>query len=1575
MANDDAALLLEENFIAGESDPFDCMGDDNDPYTAEPKYKKNNFTSLWRKPKIGRRKTRSIGKRRDSYDKPFDSSSLKTRGRYVKDRESFDTNVSVPLSDFDEAKDTLPFLHFRPGNSYTRTSVKEKTALNPKMFLSQAPSKRRESKSQTKKDKNDEDEWRDIFKPIHNNSNTFDAFQILPKESPSKVKSEDETPKKQKDEESDDIRDKENFFQDSIYCDNLYQDHGPILSSLSEDTLNSDSVRGEQFLEENFNGNEPDVYPSNKWKAFDDNVQGREDNALSFRDGSNQNEVQRLETIPSADASSTIETNVRSFSDRLKLFQSKATQPAEKSRYDSSMSNYSSLSNNLNNPKTTDDEAVNDLESTMVPETPELENTVSDVEKCETATECDMPKVDEKVLNQVQVSNSPELKTSNTTHSHSIDRNMNPTRFERNYFAKLQKTTGSKATKSSGQPNAREDINDANRLSLSKKIPVKSKVVDLSLIESYKNRALDKNHEKKASRTNSVESTLSVAEEKEDPTEIGNQSRSSCVRNLRRLRSFSNSYRSSSISLETTSKFGARNLARHDTKSIGLSSESTPGIDEVTKTDTSKDVVHPLEINSSNDLKDTTTLVAKQASEESELNKHEIKNEKPRDSFRTATYRFGRKLEQSESKLGRKLSTTIQREENKEMSEKEDDGKEKVNHSGTHSTKKSFESWKSKVDISGKTAPFSNEVKRRSTIQSSDTKLKDEDTVPLESENKTHPKHQASNDITTNTSISSLTCDSAQPSSFAQQSASMFGVTLSKTRKKRIDTDSTKKEDVKPVESCIAPGVCSGRLQCQNDLDDSQMTRAKSNVVEESLSENKTNDKQNVICEEYRQRKVSASSISLYSVDKKMGNGIARPKKEEGPSTAKHSFSNGKIGSSCQQVKLNENDGEELLASATQTDVSDSKAEPVASARRATAPSFSDRRKMFEQATTRNQIVFSSESDDCQDTARTGTPKSVDSSESPFDDTSISTKRRSTESEIKIVDLGLHRQPRQSLNSHDTNYSNCDDIIGDRRKTLKSNRGTMLTSGPFQRYGAPSHDLDQSVVSPKNPKDDENDAGVDNGITTVEKESKALRSSKSEVEKSEKSSKEPSPRKTSYSARRKFFENLDRKRVQAAMSRPLFKQNEPFSNNTNPYREHEIEFLKDDTLRDVNGLPMFVTVDEDFMLKDNISTCLSASEQRSVICKPDTLLYSVSQKAIALMSAKAENNSIVSVSKTARDGEKETIHNDSNRKQFLAQGMKSNREESNADNTATRYQLRSRFERKKATNGDEGIVHGPSDDDKESNNKMTKESLHRPKYNGFVRKMADSEMRQELKRQQLGSEEVMVAHDDSVDVGDKSRPSVNSIGKLRNRFVRKNLVSQTPTETESKDFRKQEQDNDNDAQNLDDRVRGLKEDSESVKEDKEMQAKPNNVEVEPVSQQIGSMSIKARRKFFESQLGKKSAVSTSNLCSSSNDEAKIRASEASDITPLVGENISEQNESVARNKDSESSSYYQKRISSTSIGTLDYSLTSSSNVRPSDLGKRISSASAPVYRKGFSSKAIRSTSVGQGKKNPDLRCF
>jgi hypothetical protein len=1732
MSHDDAELLLDENFIAmDESNPFDVEEEENNPYYAAPKYKKKNdfnFTSLWRKPKMGRRKTRSIGKKQDASDESsFDdiSSSLMTRGKYVKDRESFGTVGSVHLSDFDEAKDTLPFLHFRPANSNTRTFLKERTVLNPKMVLTQAPAKRRETINQIKKDKSvvekmDEEESRDIFKPMHNNNNTFDAFQILHKESPNKVKVEDETQKKQKEEEADDLCDKENFFQDPVYCGGLYQDHGPILSSLSEDTIHSDSVRGEQFLEDHFNENEVD--PRHRWKASSKDIEEQEEGKWGFRCESNQNEVQRVKSIALMDASATIETSVRSFSDRLKLFQSKSTEPAQQFKFESSKPKSSIPIGNLRDPKVMkhEEEANKDPESTTVPDTSEIKNLASDVKKCENSVECDIDKPDEQVVDEEHQVSTSELKTNATTHSHNFKRNMISSRVERNYFKQQQTTTG---TKSSYQPDSCKDTRGKKSFTLnsvrdnSKK--VQSKVVDLSLIGTNENQVVvkDADRDGSASRTNNfVEPTSCSEKEKTDSMKEGKDSISNSLQNVsglpgRSMSLYSTKYRSSSNSQESVSRFGCR----QDSKSNRFENELVTEIDEVAKTESSVGVTHPLDIVGSNEVKDHTVPVTKQAPTESELNKHEIKIEKPRDSFRAATLRFGRKLDQSESRFSRKLVTNIQGGDTKQSKEEEENEKEKTKHtklqnsdnvedmtvaskidqvgsidskrkSGASGAKKSFEPFTCEVQVDGRTTPSLNGA-RTNTIKLSGTSWKDRgsnlrkpslnppsektslgysaplletsttisnglDSTPLESENKKDSKRAAFDDSTANSSISSLTRESILPTSFAQQSASIFGVTLLKRRENRIENGSEQKELIRLNEKSIAAGVCADKPDGQDSMDDSQTTRAKSDVVEKELQENGKNEKQNIVSEAYRRRKISSSSISTCSVDREMKNETSQLKQEEGPPIVEHSISKRRTGSSRQPVKFNENDRVHSLEDEMQLDAPEPKVEPISLSRKVKTLSISDRLKMFEQATVRNQIGFNRESDDIQDTARSDSPKSVETSGSPSsDDLSTSTKRRSTESGIKSVDDDLKSQLGQVETSPNKNYRaddddvDDDDIVGDRRKTLKSNRGTRGTSWLSQpkSYEVPIHVLDKSEVD-----------NVDDDVNRLENRSKTMKSTHEEkniAEHSEKFLKKPSPPRIAYSARRKFFENLDRKRVQSSMSRPLVKQIEPMPIDMKSHREHVIELHNHDTLRDSDGLPMLVTFEEDFMLKDNISTCLSASENRSVICKPDALLYSVSQKAISLMSAKAENKSTISFSKTRRDEDKETIRNNNlDQKWLLAQRLKLNREESsNTVTTTSHSQLRSRFAKRKVTNSEED----PMDDAQDEDDKDMGLSIEKQQANKF-RTSDISQRASRFERKKITSgvcreskydEEAVVSTDiqdknyvkchysiedkeptekrtapfhqskynrfnnDSQGVGDESRSSMNSIEKTKNNkncaisstrqfecnhFVRKNLVLEKRNETESNDLREREENTVDHVRNPDDEVPCINENTKSATEHEEILDK-QKIPTNNSSQQIGSMSIRARRKFFESQCGKVGSTGRNKFekeestvqNNSRKSSVSIAKSEDSEMTPLVGASVVEQCEPLAHKIDSDSTyrrSDLQKRVSSVSTGTLDYSLPSSSSNSRSDLScKRASSASTnthgpsstPIYRRGFSSKVIRSSTAGQDKKKSDLCCF
>jgi len=1509
MSHDDAELLLDENFIAmDESNPFDVEEEENAPYYAAPKHKKKNdfnFTSLWRKPKMGRRKSRGIGKKQDASNEiEFDdiSSSLMTRGKYVKDRESFGSVGSVPLSDFDEAKDMLPFLHFRSANANTRTSLKERSALNPKMVLTQASAKRREMKNQIKNDKSvvkklDEEESRDIFKPIHNsnNDNTFDAFQILPKESPNKVKVEDET---QKEEETDNLFDKENLSQESVYCGGLYQDHGPILSSLSEDTMHSDSVRGEQFLEDHFNENEID--PRNRWKASNKDIEEREEEKWGFRCASTRNEEQPLETIPSTDASATVDTSARLFSDRLKLFQSKSTESAQQFKFESSKPKSSVPIGNLRDPKLmkNDEEANKDLESTTVPDMSEIENLASDMKKCDDSVECDIDKPEEQVIDEEHQVSTSELKSIDTTHPHSLKRNVNSSIVERNYFKQQQTTTG---IKPSYQPESCKDTHGKKSFTLNsyrdKSKQFQAKAADLSLIGTYKNQAVVKDADRDGSASptnNSVQPTSCLEEEKMDSMKEGKDSTSN--------------------SLQYVSDFPGRSMRSYSTKRRSSSnSQWSSG--------------------------------------------SSWKNRDP--DLRKSVLNLSEKTSLGDSAPSSESSTTI-----------------------------------------------SNGL----------------DAIPLESENKKDSTRAASEDSTAKPSISSLTRDSNVPTSFAQQSASIFGVTLSKRRKNRIENASEQKEVVRLNEKSIAVGGCANKPDDQEGMDGPQTTGAKSDVVEKQLQENEKNEKQNIIGEAFRGRKLSSSSISTCSVDKQMKNETSQLKQEEGPPIVEHSVSHQHIGSSRQPAKFNKNDRVKSSEDETQLDAPDPKVEPVSLSRKLKTLSISDRRKMFERATVKNQIDSNRKSDDIQDTVPSDSPKSVETSRSPSsDDFSTSTKRRSTESWIKSVDDDVQSQIGQVETTPDKNHrtdddgvdDDDDDIVGDRRKTLKSNRGTRDTSWLSQpqpkSYEVLIHVSDKSEVLSNNPKDSDFGDNDDDDVNRLENRSKTLKSTHKEkniAEHSKNSLREPSPPKTAYSARRKFFENLDRRRVQSSMSRPLVKETEPLPINVKSHREDVIDLHKDDTLRDSDGLPMLVTFEDNFMLQDNISTCLSASENRSVICKPDALLYSVSQKAIALMSAKAENKSTISFTKMRRDEDKEiTRNNNLDKKRLLAQRLNLNQEESSKTVTATRHsKLRSRFAERKVMNSEEDPMDDAQDEDDKDmklsiekqhankfrtsdisqrasrfeRKKITPEDCRESKYDEEAVVRTDIQDKNDVKCQSSNEDkeptktrtapfhqskynrfarkeaESIGVNNDSQGVGDKSRPSMNSIEKTKNnkncalssgrqfecnRFVRKNSVLEKVNETESKDLREREEIAADHVRNPDD-AKSAKGHEEIL--DKQKVPPHNSVEVEPISQPIGSMSIRERRKFFELQCGnvgsagknkfeKKESTVQNN---SRKRSVSIAKSEDSEMTRLVGANIVEQCEPLAHNIGLNSTyrrSDLQKRVSSVSAGTLNYSLTSSNS--------------------------------------------
>ena len=1521
MSSNDAERLLDENFIAMD-DSFDRLDENNGYFAETNKYKKKkdlNFTSLWRKPKIGRRKTRSVGKQLvdsydmtiNEYDMPVDDDSK--RGKVERGRESFDSFTSAPLSDFDNVKDNLAFLNLRSNNLNKTKSPKKN--LNPKMFLAQPPVNRRDIKNKFKKDritkkKVEEEESRDIFKPLHNTNNdiVFDAFQIIPKESSNKTKPTEEVGKKQKEEEPDDLFDKENLPKESFYDGGLYQDHGPILSSLSEDTLHSDSIRGEQFLPDEMENWNPILSP--KFEEL-------EKDSWEICDENNKMVVPQTEMVESISRPAKVETSARSFNDRLKLFQSKDTQPTEKVRSDPIKSKPIS-------PQTTrlmekygvkapETEVKDDPESALVPKKSVPEKIASKQENCYKSVASAISKPDEHVTAKVNEVATSKVKAYSTLPYKNYAGN--------NRFKEMRTNTGTKFSTSSYQADNYEHNSEKKSFSTGKgnDIPKKqilvpesertqSKAVDLSMLESFRTQATNKSIERDTSMSqqrNSTDPSLCSEKEVEKESSTSNRFQRMSELSTSSVRSYSSNYRSSLHSQKST-------------YSKPTKSELKPEIEKVTRITSAEGLTV-----SSDESKDHS------ASVEMETKNTETKVEKPVDSFMAARLRFGGKL-QHRNTLERKVVSTIQKTASKEETSEEKKQTTDNNNSenvSKYASKKSFESLRSEANADR--TSISSTGTQKSAVKPSFIAKSSFDPTPkktnvgykkpsletctptvnvlhatsLESENERGAKIETSNESTANTSISTLTCDSAPPTtSFVQQSASIFGVTLSK-RKKKVESASEPKESQATEKATVMNGVAK-KCDVNTVSDKLQTTSGASDPVENELP---LKEKQNNPNEEDKRRKISTSSVSIRSVEIIVKNETSKRKQEEKPRVVE------KTTSVPRKVKPS---------------------------------SIANRLKMFEKPKITSQHGSDNDGDNVQDAVQSDSPKSVQSSESSssFEVSSVATKRRDSDSgtisecsEVKHVETSPYR--KNVVNE------GTDDFV-ERRRTLKSIKGTTSTSS-FSKPQQASRVFEKPEVHKKNDNTFGNDNSLRNRLSTLralkseyreeaqvevpqkplksenkaeikvelpEKSVKSKEKAESKVELPEESLKEPSaPTRDAYSMRRKFFENLDRKRVQASMSRPLVTQTEPMSTNNKFQKEHEIEIIGDEILHENNDLPvMCVEFEEDFLLKDNISTCLSASENRSVVCKPDALLYSVSQRALGLMSQKAESNSLRSYGRTYREEDKGTIDN----------GLKFNRFKSsgNIGSSSSNSELRNRFDRK---NNEKEVTDNAQEENKQTNKVRT--SGFSQRSNRFAGKKVTSEVRRQ-------------SNDDDDAANDKK--------------------------------------------------------CESLIEGKKSIEKNTTVTTSNQPKDIGSMSISERLAFFESQRKKRSASTkklvekeeptvlddsrkssvsqASNSFSFKNGIKNFRPSEASEMTPLAGASFADQSVS-SRNL---------KRVSSTSMGTLDYSMNSSSYSRPSEVSKSSNThrpSSSRFYGKGGYSSAAgnqsSTASASQGRKNSDLRCF
>jgi hypothetical protein len=1669
----DGPLLLDEisNDTAMMNDhPFDSIEKEIDPHCEIKHKKKNdfNFTSLWRKPRISRRKSKSSSGRKSHHDGFFDENNFddsspavqKTttrKGRYVKDRESFETTGSIPLSDFDEAKDTIPFLNFRPGlssrgvgagvgvgvgvgvNGTTNTNseasriLKEKTILNPKMFITPTPTKRKDIRSRISEGRmsservNKEESDDEVFKSISKN-NIFNESPTLLRESPkNKYEIVDvvikPTPKEEEGKEKDTICGKENLFQNTFYGGDLYQDHGPILSSLSEDSVYSDSIRGERFLP--FDKHLDADPTSSNWNHSNDDFVENDDDLWAAHDINMSNhsgeEVQqqpKVEEVPNAEpASIAIETNVTSFSDRLKFYQSKTTSPPaqpvqhpnQNKKWDAHETNNSKLPTssvqlsldggsisdhvdlafdtflNLCSPK----EAI--LVETGLEEISEKpSDTAVTGHPIQTSTKAIKDGIfgvnDDKCTNvdsKYSFSKSTnsrredrqdldlerEVDTTRAEQPSSVE---SPTMIDTNasYIASCSLKGGRPSIDSPKILAGRRFRRSGNRF---------GGVVSRTLGSKAEGSAANKFREDEVhgegegdgidieqnlyTATTEIKDNTTVEVERAS-TEPKNEPESNylqakCNTSKSELHSESNSFQSSGNIHQRANVFGVTLKKRGGYQGKVISKTETPKTNDFVENEGSVEANDSiLKTVNPSAMKEATTPVADEVPVESESKKNihnlerSCKSSKNKRSHNISSLAnidqeiledcAGEKLEtinadiqlfeNAEAELIAaprvKANKTASLESQKKMAKvdivqkqscklgnntwkrrgfeeraasiesKTSEDKEHVinmrsngssalletdatsnptptlnkkslatnivqnNASKFGSTSLKQRGFKARniplesrissdnrdsvIDMeSGATTRPSSVKETRRELGPSPAKNEDitdsaVDKKSLDSEEK-DPDIQVSLDATKN-----LHCSESPRTSYVQQKASKFGVTLVKRRNFNV-----KQVAVNTGSTAAAVGS-SGNMHYQNDMNQSAAAKLEIATVDKNVKEETNPESIKEGRTELGQPRVNSRSLS--SVGHRINS-------KNLPSPSKQHDIEG-VDSPNPQLHH----------------IPDPRVEHVSPRKEFKSISISERMKMFERANTSNYAnPMQSRKDIIQKKAPTSnlceerddidhacgeSPKSIESSGSlTSEDPTVSTKRRSTISKIEPGDddeLKILLESETLTSSIPTNneYEN-DDVVtdydrnGNRRMTLKKD----------------SHM--------------ENN-GTDLGFCE---------------QKSFKQLPPPSPRRrVGHSARRHFFENLGgASREKSHFSRPLVKQDQVVPTNaTSPKELEKAPSPYSDNLCETDGPPMFVTVEEDFMLKDNISTCLSASENRSVVCKPpDALLLSVSRKAMTLMSSDdGKKVPKISLSSTLNNATKEANHYDSKRKKQLSRTLIMHRHESKRTNEITTSQQYRRCLERKATS--EVILKS----EKQEISNMEKDIIQEAEDNNNNSK------------------------------AEIYRPTVSSSLKARHDIFQSKVGNKCSLE------KRQEAPSANNAAS-------------------ELRKVPS--------------SLKARRNVFESKpmdpadRGKRSSFGESTV-----------------------ENKSRKSTTSSRKSSLSFEDVMKARRSMDSARTSSASYSSESVVRPSDLLKKVSSASAasgpqsPLpYRRGFSSTsaALRSSSTGQEKKQQHLRCF
>ena len=1672
----DGPLLLDEisNDTAMMNDhPFDSIEREIDPQ-CEIKHRKRsdfNFTSLWRKPRISRRKSKSRSGRKSHHDGLFDENNFddsspavqKTttkKGNYVKDRESFETTGSIPLSDFDEAKDIIPFLDFRglssrgvgvgvgdgvngtvTTNSEASRILKESTILNPKMFITPTPTKRKDSRSRisegrmsserVNKDGSDDE----VFKSISEN-NIFNESPTLPRESPkNKYETVDDvinpTTKEEEGREKDAIFGKENLSQNTLYSGDLYQDHGPILSSLSEDSVISDSIRGVRFLpfdklldadptSSNWNHSNKDFVEN------DDDLWAAHDITMSNHSGE-EVQQQTVEEVPNAEpASIAIEANVTSFSDRLKFYQSKTTSPpaqpvqhpSQHKKWDAHETNNlklptSSVQLSLDGGSISDhvDSAFDTFLNLCSPKNATLVETgLEEISEkpsdtavtghlIHTSTKAMPRNVGIKdgifgVNNDICTNVEPKYSFSKSTNSRredrqdlDLEREVDTTRAEQPSSVESPTKIDTNASYiASDSLKGERPSNDSSKILAGRRFRRSGNrfggVVSRTLGSEAEGSAANKFREDEVhgegegdgidseqnlytATTEIKDNTTVVAERastesKNEPETNYLQAKSNTSKS--ELHSESNSFQSSGsihqranvfgVTLKKQGRYQGKVTSKTETlktndlvenegsveasdsilKTVNPSAMkelTTPVANEVPVESESKEIIHDLERScksSKNRKIDSMGSLANIDQEclevcagekletinadiqlfknaEAELiaapkvkaNKiASLESQKKManvDIVQNQSYKLGNNTWKRRGFEGRAASIDKKTSDDKEhvtnmrsngssallgtdatsnptptinnnsletnivQNNASKFGSTSLKRRGIKARNISLESRISSdnrdsvinMESGATTRPSSIKETRRELGSSS---AKNEDITDSAVGRKSLDSEEIDPDIQVSLNATkNLDCSESLRTSDVQQRASKFGVTLVKRRNFNVKLVAVN------TGSTAAVVGSSGNIHGQSDMNQSAAAKPENVTVDKNVKEETNPEKIEEERTELGQPRVNSRSLSSVGY---LGYRI-KSKKFHSPSK-QHDIE----GVDSPNPKLH--------------CILDPRVELVSPRKQSKSISISERMKMFERAKTSNYAnPMQSRKDIIQKKALASnrreerddidhfsgeSPKSIKSSGSlPSEDATVSTKRRSTISKTQPGDddgLKILSESEILTSSIPTNneYEDNDDVADYDRNN--SRRMTLKKYSHMENNGT-----DIGFCKPK--------------------ASKQLPP--------------PSPRRrVGHSARRHFFENLGgASREKPHFSRPLVKQNEVVPTNaTSPEELEEAPSPYSENLCETDGPPMFVTVEEDFMLKDNISTCLSASENRSVVCKPpDALLLSVSRKAMALMSSDdGKKVPKISLSSTLNTATTEVNDYDSKWRKQLSKTLIMHRYESKGTNEITTSQQYRRCLEKKATseviqksqNQEISNMEKDITQEAEDNNNNSKAEIYRPKVSSSL----------------------------------KARHDIfqSKVGNKYNLEKRKEAHSANNTASELRKV---------------------------------------------------SSALKARRNVFESksmnpaERGKRFSFGESTV------ENKPRKS------------------TISSRKSSLSFEDVMKaRRSMDSARSSSGSYSSESVVRPSNLLKRVSTASAPSdpqsplpYRRGFSSTsaALRSSSTGQEKKQQHLRCF